>query len=89
MKPKRKRARELVQELTSNPFFPLLFVGKSAETSAYWLVGSASDGVVFMSYLMAAVSIVAWLYTYDEVRWGICKVEEAADNVAETIEEEE
>lgn len=79
----RSRARELAQELTSNPFFPLLFIGKAAETSAFWTVGEASGNVVGVSYLMAVISVVAWLYTYEEVQWGICKAAEAVEEVTE------
>lgn len=79
----RKRARELAQELTANPFFPLLFIGKAAETSAFHLVGAASTDVVGVSYVMALISIVGWLYTYEEVQWGICKAQEAIEEATD------
>jgi len=77
------RARELMQELTSNPFFPLLFIGKAAETSAFWTVGEASANVVGVSYAMAVVSVIGWLYTYEDVAWGVEQVTEAAEDINE------
>jgi len=79
----RKRALKLVRELASNPFFPLLFIGKATETSAFWTVGEASTNVVGVSYVMALLSIVGWLYTYEEVQWGICKAQEVVDEVTD------
>lgn len=79
----RSRARELAQELTSNPFFPLLFIGKAAETSAFWTVGEASTNVVGVSYVMALLSVVGWLYTYEEVQWGLCKAQEAIEEATD------
>jgi hypothetical protein len=81
------RAQELARELTSNPFFPLLFIGKAAETSAFWTVGEASTNVVGVSYVMAFISAVLWLYTYDEVKWGLGKVEEAVEEATDNEEE--
>ena len=80
----RSRARELAQELTSNPFFPLLFIGKAAETSAFWTVGEASTNVVGVSYVMAVLSVIGWLYTTDDVKWGLGKIEDAVDDNEDT-----
>lgn len=80
------RAKELTRELTSNPFFPLLFIGEATKTSAFYLVGAASADAVGISYVMAFLSAILWLYTYDEVKWGICKASEVVDEVTDDDE---
>lgn len=77
------RTKELTRELTNNPFFPLLFIGEATKTSAFYLVGEASGSVVAVSTVMAILSILGWLYTYDEVKWGLSKASEVAEDVTE------
>jgi hypothetical protein len=80
----RKRARELTTKLTSDPFFPLLFLSEAVKNGTFHaLAGSPSLDVVGASVGMAAVSVVGWLYTSDDVAWGLQKAAEAVDEVTD------
>lgn len=77
---RRKRVKELSRELTSNPFFPLLFIGESIKSTAFHLVaGQPPLDVVAAAGLMAVFSVVGWLYAYDDVAWGLSKAAEAVE----------
>lgn len=78
----RKRAKELVRELTSNPFFPLLFIGEASKSSVFHLLaGEPALDIVGASVGMAVLSVVGWLYSYDEVAWGLQKAQETVEEV--------
>lgn len=53
--------KQLQQKLVNHPFFPLLFIGKAAESTAYYTFANTELSVVLSMYLMAAVSTVMWL----------------------------
>lgn len=80
----RKRARNLTRELAGNPFFPLLFIGEAAKNGAFHLfTGEPGLDIVATSSGMALASIVAWLYSYDEVAWGLQKAQKTVEEVTE------
>jgi hypothetical protein len=53
--------KQLQQKLINHPFFPLLFIGKAAENTAYYIFANTELHVVLATYLMAAVTTVLWL----------------------------
>ena len=80
----RKRAKELTSKLTSDPFFPLLFLSEAVKNGTFHLLaGSPPLDVVAASVGMSVASVVGWLYTSDDVAWGIQRAAEAVDEVTE------
>jgi len=76
----RKRAKELTRKLTADPFFPLLFLSEGAKNVTFHaLAGQPPLDVVAASLGMSVASVVGWLYTSDDVAWGIQKAAEAVD----------
>jgi hypothetical protein len=80
----RARAKELTRKLTSNPFFPLLFIGEAVKSGTFHVVaGQPGLDVVGAASGMALLSIVGWLYSYDDVAWGLSKAAEAVDEATD------
>ena len=57
----RNTPKQLQKKLVNHPFFPLLFIGKAAESTVYYQFGNTELSVVLASYAMAAVTTVMWL----------------------------
>lgn len=75
------RARELSRELVQNPFFPLLFISESVKNVTFHcLAGQPPLDVTAASLVMGVLSVVGWLYAYDDVAWGLY---ELANDVTE------
>lgn len=67
-----KRITRLTRELGRNPFFPLLFIGEGVKQTVYHVVGGRpSLPILFASWVMAVLSLTAWLFFYEEIQWGI------------------
>jgi len=80
----RERARDLTKELAGNPFFPLLFIGEAVKNASFHaLAGTPELDVVAASSGLAVASVVGWLYSYDEVAWGLQKAQEAVEEATE------
>lgn len=82
----RQRAGTLGRKLTSNPFFPLLFIGEATKSAVFHLASGSPDlSTVGAATVMALLSVVGWLYSIEDVAWGLY---EAADTVEETINDD-
>ena len=57
----RNTPKQLQKKLVNHPFFPLLFIGKAAESTVYYQFANTELSVVLASYAMAAVTTVMWL----------------------------
>lgn len=53
--------KQLQQKLINHPFFPLLFIGKAAESTVYYQFANTKLLTVLAMYVMAAVVTVLWL----------------------------
>lgn len=78
------RTKELTRKLTGSPFFPLLFIGEAAKNGTFHAVaGSPPLDVVGASVGMAAASVVGWIYTTDDVKWGLKQASEAVEEATD------
>lgn len=67
-----------------SPWFPMLFISEATKNVAYRLIaGAPALDVTAASLVMAFASVVLWLYSYDEVKWGLQKAAEAAEEVTD------
>jgi hypothetical protein len=83
----RSRCKTLTRKLTSNPFFPLLFIGEAVKTGTFHVfTGDPGLDTVGTATGMAALSVVGWLYSVDDVKWGLY---EAADTVEEAVDDDQ
>jgi len=62
--------KQLQEKLVNHPFFPLLFIGKGAESTAYYAFANEELHVVLAMYLMAAVVTVLWLAADGDFDFG-------------------
>jgi hypothetical protein len=80
----RERCKSLTRELTRNPFFPLLFISEAVKSGTFHvLTGEPGLDIVGAASGMALVSVVGWLYSIDDVKWGLHQAEEAVEDVTE------
>lgn len=75
------KLQSLIRKLTGTPFLPVLFISKSIEEAAYLHVQPAAR----MSVLSIAATVL-WLYTSEDVAWGLKK---AAEKVEEATEDDD
>ena len=54
-------SRQLQEKLINHPFFPLLFIGKATETTAYYLFVNAQLEEVLVTYVLAIITTLMWL----------------------------
>lgn len=74
----RQKLRQLTRKLVGSPFLPVLFISKAIEEAAYFNAEPAAR----MSVL-AILSTVVWLYTSEDVAWGLQKAKEAVDEATD------
>jgi hypothetical protein len=71
----RQRCGELTRKLTENPFFPLLFIGEAVKAASFHVfTGEPGVDTVLTAGGMAVVSLIGWLYSYEDVAWGLYEV---------------
>lgn len=54
--------KQLQQKLINHPFFPLLFIGKAAESTVYYQFANTELETVLAMYAVAGVTTAMWLY---------------------------
>jgi len=57
----RNTPKQLQQKLINHPFFPLLFIGKAAESTVYYQFANTELETVLAMYAMAGVVTALWL----------------------------
>lgn len=80
----RERCKSLTRELTRNPFFPLLFISEAVKSGTFYvLTGEPGLDTVGAASAMAVVSVVGWLYSIDDVKWGLYEAAEVVDDATD------
>jgi len=57
----RNTPKQLQEKLINHPFFPLLFIGKAAESTVYYQFANTELETVLAMYAMAGVVTALWL----------------------------
>ncbi len=58
----RNTPKQLEQKLLNTPFFPLLFISKAVELTAFYAIGEADVRPLVAMYVLAIASTLIWLY---------------------------
>jgi hypothetical protein len=58
----RNTPKQLEQKLLNTPFFPLLFISKAVELTAFYAVGEDNFRPLIAMYLLAVVCTLIWLH---------------------------
>jgi hypothetical protein len=58
----RNTPKQLEQKLLNTPFFPLLFISKAVELTAFYAIGKADVRPLVAMYVLAITSTLIWLH---------------------------
>jgi len=66
-----------------------LFIGEAVKTGTFHLfTGEPGVDTVTTATGMAALSVVGWLYSVDDVKWGLYEAADAVDEATDEISED-